>query len=64
MSETILKGRRTMESSRAPKQIEERRSCIQDGCDTTLSRYNKRDHCYAHAPTRFPRLRGRIVAET
>ncbi len=64
MSEQTLKGRRTMDSTRAPKQIEERRSCIQDGCDTTLSRYNKRDHCYAHAPTRFPRLRGRIVAET
>lgn len=64
MAENILKGRRTMESTRAPKQIEGRRSCIEEGCETTLSRYNKRDHCYAHAPTRFPRLRGRIVAET
>ena len=64
MAENILKGRRTMASTRAPKQNLEQRSCLQDGCDTTLSRYNKREHCYAHAPTRFPRLRGRIVAET
>ena len=64
MAENILKGRRTLESTRAPKQFNEPRSCIQDGCDTTLSRYNKRDHCYAHAPTRFPRLRGQIVPET
>lgn len=63
MAENIVKGRRSLESTRAPKQIAERRSCIKDGCDTTLSRYNKRDHCYAHAPTRFPRLRGRIVTE-
>ncbi len=64
MAENILKGRRTLASTRAPKQILERRACIHEGCTTTLSSYNKREHCYAHAPTRFPRLRGRIVAET
>lgn len=63
MAENTLRGRRIMESTRAPKQIEERRSCLHDGCATTLSRYNKREYCYAHAPTRFPRLRGRIVTD-
>ena len=40
------------------------RVCIEKECTTRLSRYNKRDHCYAHAPTKYPRLRGRVVAES
>ena len=38
--------------------------CRHPGCPTLLSRYNNREFCYAHAPTRFPRLRGRVVRET
>lgn len=63
MAEKVLKGNRMAGSNRAPKQIDEVRSCAKDGCDTSLSRYNRREYCYAHAPTRFPRLRGRIVTE-
>jgi hypothetical protein len=37
--------------------------CIEKSCTTRLSSYNKRDHCFAHAPTRFPRLRGRVAPE-
>lgn len=50
-------------SGRAPKANSDERTCARDGCETRLSRYNKREFCYSHAPTKFPRLRGRIVAE-
>jgi hypothetical protein len=39
------------------------RVCAQDGCTTTLSRYNPRDKCWAHAELKVPRLRGRVVKE-
>ena len=63
MSE-IMKGNRVRGKLRAPKQHDGQRVCIEDGCTTKLSTYNKRDHCYAHAPTRFPRLRGRVAPES
>ena len=64
MAENVLKGKRIMGSSRAPKAVNDLRSCAKTDCETTLSRYNKREYCYAHAPTKFPRLRGRIVTES
>ncbi len=63
MAENALKGKRIMGASRAPKAVNEARACAKKDCATTLSRYNKREYCYAHAPTKFPRLRGRIIAE-
>ena len=64
MAENVLKGKRIMGSSRAPKVVDDVRSCAKSGCETTLSRYNRREYCYAHAPTKFPRLRGRVVPES
>jgi hypothetical protein len=64
MSDSTLKGKRILGTARPPKATDELRTCEKRDCDTTLSRYNKRDHCYAHAPTKFPRLRGRIVPES
>jgi hypothetical protein len=29
-----------------------------ENCGVRLSRYNKSDHCFQHAPASFPRLRG------
>lgn len=43
-----------------PEAMAERR-CRRYRCDTKLSRYNARDFCHAHAPVRFPRVRGRVV---
>lgn len=63
MAENVLKGKRVFGESRAPKTMSEARTCAKTGCETLLSRYNRKDHCYAHAPTKFPRLRGRIVAD-
>ena len=59
--EDVLRGRRLLGSARAPKSYGADRTCAQEGCDTRLSRYNRREYCYAHAPTRYPRLRGRVV---
>lgn len=64
MAENVMKGRRIMGSSRAPKTYSSERTCANEDCDTVLSRYNRREHCFAHAPTKFPRLRGRIVPES
>lgn len=63
MSE-IMKGNRVQGKLRAPRQHDTDRRCEDDGCDTLLSRYNKRTYCYAHAPTRFPRLRGRVAPDS
>ena len=64
MADNVVKGQRVFEKGRAPKAIEEQRVCAHKSCTTTLSRYNRKTHCYAHAPTKFPRLRGRVVPES
>ena len=63
-TKTEMKGNRIIGTTRAPKVHAIDRECVNEGCTTQLSRYNKREYCYAHAPTRFPRLRGRIVPES
>ena len=61
MNETALKGRKFTGASRAPKTYSAGRTCASKGCETRLSQYNRREWCYTHAPTKYPRLRGRIV---
>ena len=36
----------------------------EESCKTQLSIYNKREHCFNHAPVKYPRVRGRILQET
>lgn len=62
MSDT-LKGKAIKGITRASRHYGEGRICADPGCDTKLSMYNKRDYCHVHAPVKFPRVRGRIVAE-
>ena len=57
-------GRRFAGKRRAPKAIDERRVCVDAGCDTVLSRYNRKSTCHLHAPTKFPRVRGREAPTT
>ena len=64
MAENVLKGRRSLSGTRAPRVYSDERSCAMDECSTQLSKYNRREFCFAHAPTKFPRLRGRIVPES
>jgi hypothetical protein len=61
MQDTALKGRKFTGETRAPKTYSGQRTCAQKGCATKLSQYNRREFCYAHAPTKYPRLRGRIA---
>jgi len=61
MNDTVLRGRRLNGASRAPKTYATERRCAHEGCETKLSRYNRREWCFAHAPVKYPRLRGRVV---
>lgn len=61
MQDATLKGQKFTGATRAPKTYSGKRTCAEKGCTTTLSQYNRREWCYAHAPTKYPRLRGRIV---
>ena len=63
MAENILKGRRSLSGTRAPRVYSAERTCATEDCSTQLSKYNRREFCFAHAPTKFPRLRGRIVTD-
>lgn len=58
MNESII-GRKFTGKRRRPKAIDEQRVCAESGCDTRLTRYNRRTHCYVHAPVKYPRVRGR-----
>jgi hypothetical protein len=59
-----IKGSRALGLPRANKTAPEGRVCAQQGCETRLSRYNKREKCWAHAEMKVPRLRGRKPATT
>ena len=48
---------------RRPRVYGENRVCVAEGCGVRLSRYNKSDHCFQHAPAHFPRLRGEFSEE-
>ena len=63
MSDNTLKGKRILSTARPPKATSEQRYCAKNDCETLLSRYNRREFCYAHAPIKSPRLSGRIVPE-
>ena len=63
MSESTLRGNRIRGGVRPSRTYTTGRVCAQKDCDTRLSQYNRREHCFQHAPTRFPRLRGRVVSE-
>lgn len=54
----VLRGSRPRELPRANRTYGSDRVCAADGCDTRLSTYNRASHCWAHAPTRFPLVRG------
>lgn len=62
MSDT-LKGTAIKGITRPSRRYGGDRVCEHPACETKLSMYNKREHCHAHAPVKFPRVRGRIVAD-
>lgn len=62
MTETV-RGAAIKGVSRPSKRFSQDRVCSKLGCETRLSQYNKAEYCHAHAPIRFPRVRGKILDE-
>jgi hypothetical protein len=60
-STTTLRASTVGRARRRPKTFGEGRVCAGKGCDVRLSRYNRAEHCFNHAPARFPRLRGEFT---
>lgn len=58
---TVLTATKVPGRSRRPKTVDELRVCADTGCDTQLSRYNRKGTCHVHSPIKFPRVRGRDV---
>lgn len=59
----IVKGAAIKGMTRPSRRFAVGRECAKPGCDTKLSQYNKAEFCHAHAPVRFPRVRGKILDE-
>ncbi len=59
----VLKGNSVKGVARPSRDYGPGRVCANKSCETKLSRYNRRDYCHAHAPVRYPRVRGRILPE-
>jgi hypothetical protein len=57
----IVKGAAIKGVTRPSRRFDVNRFCAKQGCETKLSQYNKSDYCHAHAPVRFPRVRGKIL---
>jgi hypothetical protein len=54
----IMKGASIKGVTRPSKDFGEGRECRSKDCVTKLSRYNRREFCFAHAPVKYPRVRG------
>ncbi|MEE8406339.1 MAG: hypothetical protein V3S32_04245 [Acidimicrobiia bacterium] len=62
MTDTV-RGAAIKGVSRPSKRFSQDRVCSKPSCETRLSQYNKAEYCHAHAPIRFPRVRGKILDE-
>jgi hypothetical protein len=60
--ESSIHGQKPHGLPRASHQYPEGRVCAEPDCVTRLSKYNRRDRCWAHAEMKVPRLRGRKPA--
>ncbi|HCO02028.1 MAG TPA: hypothetical protein DIT48_01440 [Actinobacteria bacterium] len=54
-----LRGTPVQALPRKNRQWAEGRQCIEEGCSTTISIYNKAKYCWAHEPVRYYIPRGR-----
>lgn len=57
-----IRGTRPQPLPRASRTYPAGRTCLEPGCTTRLSMYNRRDRCWAHVEMKIPRLRGRKTA--
>jgi len=63
MDSTTLRATTAGRARRRPKTYGEARTCSDRNCETKLSRYNRSESCFQHAPARFPRMRGEFTEE-
>jgi hypothetical protein len=63
MSSATMRATTAGRARRRPKTYGESRVCESDACDTRLSRYNRNEYCFQHAPVKFPRMRGEFTEE-
>ncbi len=63
MDSTTMRATTAGRARRRPKTYGEDRVCGADRCETRLSRYNRNQFCFRHAPARFPRMRGEFTEE-
>jgi hypothetical protein len=61
-SQSAIRGQKPQALPRASRQYPDGRVCAEPGCETRLSKYNRREKCWAHAEMKVPRLRGRKPA--
>ena len=63
MNSTTMRATTAGRARRRPKTYGEARVCDDSSCDTRLSRYNRNEFCFQHAPVKFPRMRGEFTEE-
>ena len=63
MESATMRATTAGRARRRPKTYGEGRVCGDSGCETRLSRYNRAEFCFQHAPARFPRMRGEFTEE-
>jgi hypothetical protein len=63
MDSTTMRATTAGRARRRPKIYGEDRTCTDSRCETRLSRYNRSEHCFQHAPARFPRMRGEFTED-
>lgn len=63
MDTTTMRATTAGRARRRPKTYTEDRICGHSICETKLSRYNRNEFCFQHAPARFPRMRGEFTEE-
>jgi hypothetical protein len=56
-SEPYFVGSVARMRGRAPRVFEQGRVCMEDQCETKLSRYNWAEYCSVHQPVRYLHLR-------
>lgn len=58
-----VSGSAKLDFGKSPKTYSDARTCTKLDCQTIISRYNKSDLCWFHAPVSHARIRGRTPAE-
>ena len=60
---TTLRASTVGRSRRRPRTYGPDRVCSTESCTVRLSQYNRAENCFAHAPKRYPRLRGEFTED-